>query len=62
MPNGKSKAVVYFVAKFENQTPKHNDGFEHNEYMLLDYTEALKALTFDNMKEILLKANDYLKG
>jgi hypothetical protein len=30
--------------------------------MLLDYTEALKALTFDNMKEILVKANDFLKG
>ncbi|MBR3908104.1 MAG: NUDIX domain-containing protein [Clostridia bacterium] len=62
MPNGKSKTVVYFAAEFENQTPKHNDGFEYNEYMLLDYNEALKALTFDNMKEILLKANDYLKG
>lgn len=62
MPNGKSKTVVYFVAEFENQTPKHNDGFEHNEYMLLDYEEALRALTFDNMKEILVKANDYLKG
>jgi inorganic pyrophosphatase len=62
MPNGKSKTVVYFAAEFENQTPKHNDGFEYNEYMLLDYTEALKALTFDNMKEILLKANNYLKG
>ena len=62
MPNGKNKAVVYFVAKFENQTPKHNDGFEYNEYMLLDYNEALKALTFDNMKEILVKVNDFLKG
>ena len=62
MPNGKSKTVVYFTAKFENQTPKHNNGFEHNEYMLLDYDEALKALTFDNMKEILVKANDFLKG
>jgi inorganic pyrophosphatase len=62
MPNGKSKTVVYFAAEFENQTPKHNDGFEYNEYMLLDYTEALKALTFDNVKEILVKANDFLKG
>lgn len=62
MPNGKNKTVVYFVAKFENQTPKHNDGFEYNQYLLLDYDEALKALTFDNMKEILVKANDYLKG
>ena len=62
MPNGKNKTVVYFAAKFQNQTPKHNDGFEHNEYMLLDYDEALRALTFDNMKEILVKANNNLKG
>lgn len=62
MPNGKSKTVVYFAAEFENQTPKHNDGFEYNEYMLLDYDEALKTLTFDNMKEILVKVNGYLKG
>ena len=62
MPNGKNKAVVYFAAKFQNQTPKHNDGFEHNEYMLLEFEEALNSLTFDNMKEILVKANEYLKG
>jgi inorganic pyrophosphatase len=62
MPNGKSKTVVYFAAEFENQTPKHNDGFEYNEYMLLDYTEALKALTFDNMKEILTKVNIFLNN
>ena len=62
MPNGKDKAVVYFAAKFQNQTPKHNDGFEYNEYLLLEYEEALKVLTFDNMKAILKAANDYLKG
>ena len=57
MPNGKSKTVIYFTASYTNQTPKHNDGFEHNEYMLLEYDAALNSLTFENTKEILIKAN-----
>lgn len=57
MPNGKSKTVIYFTAVYANQTPKHNDGFEHNEYMLLEYDDALKSLSFDNMKDILIKAD-----
>lgn len=57
MPNGKSKTVIYFTAVYANQTPKHNDGFEHNEYMLLEYDDALKSLSFDNVKDILIKAD-----
>lgn len=57
MPNGKSKTVIYFTAVYANQTPKHNDGFEHNEYILLEYDKALDSLSFDNTKEILIKAN-----
>ena len=57
MPNSKNKTVVYFTAEYANQTPKHNEGFEHNEYMLLEYCDALKLLSFDNMKDILIKAD-----
>lgn len=57
MQNGKRKTVIYFTAVYANQTPKHNDGFEHNEYMLLEYDDALKSLSFDNMKDILIKAD-----
>ena len=60
MPNGKSKTVIYFTAVYANQMPKHNDGFEHNEYMLLEYDAALNSLTFENMKEILIKANEFI--
>jgi len=60
MPSGKTKRVVYFVAEYENQAPSHNEGFENNEYMLLDYTEALSALSFDNAKEVLDRANKYI--
>ncbi len=62
MPNGKSKAVMYFTALYVNQTPKHNDGFEHNEYMLLEYDAALNSLTFENTKEILTKANEFINN
>ena len=57
MPDGKYKMCVYFTAEFRNQTPKHNHGFEHNEYLLLSFAESLKVLTFNNMREILKKAN-----
>lgn len=60
MPNGKSKTVVYFTAVYADQTPKHNDGFEHNEYMLLEYDDAFNSLTFENTKEILTKANEFI--
>ena len=62
MPNGKSKTVIYFTASYTNQTPKHNDGFEHNEYMLLEYDAALNSLTFENTKEILIKANEFINN
>ena len=62
MPNGKSKTVIYFTAVYANQTPKHNDGFEYNEYMLLEYDAALNSLTFENSKEILTKVNEFINN
>ena len=53
---------MYFTAVYANQTPKHNDGFEHNEYMLLEYDAALNSLTFENTKEILIKANEFINN
>lgn len=62
MPNGKSKTVIYFTAVYANQTPKHNDGFEHNDYLLLEYDAAINSLTFENAKEILTKANEFINN
>ncbi len=62
MPNGKNKKVVYFLAEFYEQTPHHNQGFEYNEYLLLPIDCAVKALTFDKTKEILVKADQYIKN
>ncbi len=60
MDNGNDKTVVYFLADFQEQTPAHNAGFEKHQYLILPFEEALNALTFDNSKEMLTSANDYL--
>lgn len=62
IPDGKSKTVIYFAAKYANQTPKQNAGFEQSDYMVLDYEKALKILTRDNVKEILIKANEFINN
>ena len=60
MDNGNDKTVVYFLADFKDQTPAHNDGFEKHQYLILPFEEALGELTFDNSKEMLKSANEYL--
>jgi len=46
----------------ETKTKDVKVSFEHLGYEWLTYQEALKKLTFKNAKEILKKANDYLKN
>ncbi len=60
MPGGIHKTVVYFTAEYHGQAPKHNEGFEHSEYLLLPFKEAYAALTFDNTKEILTLAHKHI--
>ena len=60
MDNGNDKTVVYFLAHFQDQKPTHNNGFEKHEYLILSFEEALNALTYDNSKEMLKSANEYL--
>lgn len=60
LKNGNDKTVVFFLGYFENQTPRHNEGFEDMSYELVPYDEAMKLLTFDNTKRILKRANDFL--
>ena len=61
MPNGNMKRVVYFLGDFENQTPRQNENFEKFEFLILPFKTAYENLTFDNSKELLLKANDFIK-
>ena len=58
--NGNTKNVVYFLAEFQNQTPKRNKDFEDFEYLLFPFDRALQKLTFENARQMLRKANDFL--
>ncbi len=60
MPNGKIKTVVYFLGRFDEQTPRRNGNFEDNEYLILPFEEAHAALTHANAKELLRLANESL--
>lgn len=53
------KIVVFFLA--ETKTKKVKISCEHKGYKWLLHKEALEQLTFKNAKEILKKANDFLR-
>ena len=52
------KTVSYLLA--ETKTKEVKLSFEHIGYKWLPFEEALAQLTFENAKEILRKANDFL--
>ncbi|EKD49950.1 MAG: NUDIX hydrolase [uncultured bacterium] len=52
------KQVVFFLAKTEEKEVKLS--FEHKNFMWLDFKKALKTLTYDNAKNLLKEAEEYL--
>jgi 8-oxo-dGTP pyrophosphatase MutT (NUDIX family) len=54
-----SKEVVFFVAK--TKTSKVKLSFEHKGFAWLPFKEAVEKLTYDNAKDILRKADAWLK-
>ncbi|MBQ2716501.1 MAG: NUDIX domain-containing protein, partial [Clostridia bacterium] len=61
MKNGNEKTVVYFLAHYSDQTPAHNPGFEIRHFLSLPLDSACRALTFENTREILRDAEEYIK-
>ncbi len=61
MPNGIEKRSVYYLGSYKDQDP-HRQLEEVEKIFLLPYADAMQILTFDNMKEVLAKANSRLKG
>ena len=59
MPNGNEKSSTYFIAYYSNQEIKPQLE-EVQETLLLPYEDAMNKLTFDSMKEVLKKAEEYL--
>ncbi len=58
----RKKTVVYFLARYFDQTPAHNPGFEVRNHLVLPLEEACEALTFENTKIILREAEDYINN
>ena len=61
LPNkpGVRKQVVYFLGKYENQKLVHQEA-ELSGVSLMGYEKARERLTFDQMKQVLKKAEAYL--
>lgn len=61
LPNKKGfiKKVVFFVCKYEGQEIIHQVEELQGAY-LMTYEEAMNAFQFDNLKEVLLKANNFI--
>ena len=53
------KEVVFFLAK--TNTKKIELSYEHLDYVWLDFTNALNKITYDNAKNVLTKAKNYLQ-
>ena len=54
------KKVIFFLAKTDEKNIKLSH--EHNDYIWLEYNDALKKTTFENAKTVLSKANEFLSS
>ena len=54
------KKVIFFLAKTDEKNIKLSH--EHNDYLWLEYNDALKKTTFKNAKNVLIKANEFLSS
>ena len=52
------KKVIFFLAKTDEKNIRLSH--EHNDYLWLEYNDALKKTTFENAKNVLIKANEFL--
>lgn len=59
---GRLKRVVYFTASYDGEEPSRNGEFESFEYLSLPFEEAHAALSFSNMKKILIAADRFIKS
>ena len=54
------KKVIFFLAKTDEKSIKLSH--EHNDYLWLEYADALKKTTFENAKNVLSNANEFLSA
>jgi len=54
------KKVIFFLAKTNEKNIKLSH--EHSDYLWLEYNDALKKTTFENAKNVLTKAIEFLSS
>ena len=59
MKNGNVKQTTYFCAEYENQIIRY-DEHELLGVKLLPFDEALLSLSYQNVKDVLIEANQYI--
>lgn len=59
MPNGIDKRSIYYLGSYHDQIPVKQEE-EVQKILLLPFEETVDILTFDNMKDILRKADRYI--
>jgi len=59
LPRGNQKHVVFFLAQYQNQTA-HSPQGEKGTVLMLPINEALAAISFDDAREVLVKADQFL--
>jgi 8-oxo-dGTP pyrophosphatase MutT (NUDIX family) len=52
------KTVIFFLA--ETKTERVELSFEHTDFQWLPYQKALEKLTYDNTREVLKRANEFI--
>ena len=55
-----NKKVIFFLAKTNEK--KISLSHEHNDFVWLEYDDDLKKTTFENAKNVLTKANEFLSS
>ena len=60
MPNGIEKHSLYYIGRYSNQKPTKQLE-EVKEIKILPYSKAIELINFENIKELLFEANNYLK-
>lgn len=53
------KEVIFFLAKTNTKQVKIS--YEHLDYVWLDFNNALNKITYENAKNVLIKAKNYLE-
>jgi len=60
MPNGIAKEVVYFIGKAAPEHTVKIQQEEIQEYRWLKFNEILPLISYENTREVLIKANNFL--